>query len=132
MFCFIKKKDSTKVFASTNLLFFFFAYTIFFNNTHTATWHLKTIFHCTKITCFPYQVWKILFNHSCQYALLITTRKLLLFRDAQNLFLVPLFLMNERTKRSVPLRPSAKLPVCNKEPIGSLSKHDGDGSENVI
>ena len=34
-----------------------------FNSTHTAIWHLKTIFHCTKIFSFPYLTWKLLFNH---------------------------------------------------------------------
>ena len=109
MFCFIEKKGLHKSVSQHHfIVLFFFAYTLFCNNTHTAVWHLKTIFHCTKIISFPYLIWKTLFNHSCYYALLTTTIKLLLSRDAQNLFLVPSFLMNERTKRSVPLKLSAK------------------------
>ena len=38
------------------LLMSFFAYTLSFNNTHTAIWHLKTIFHCTKIISVLYLI----------------------------------------------------------------------------
>ena len=79
------KKDSTQVFPSAILLFTFSLY-LLFNSTHTAIWHLKTIFHCTKIFSFPFLTWKPLFNHFCYYALL-----LLLSKNARKCLMHPRF-----------------------------------------
>ena len=75
----------------------------------TAPTQLSGIYFSLHQNIFsPYLTWKLLFNHFCYYALLITTIELLSSRNTRNLFDALSILMDEtkcasKTKCKVPI-----------------------------